>query len=368
METLTTPTSKVSADMRGNKPVMQVRNLRIHYETPKGAVIAVAGVSFDLYEGETLGLVGESGCGKSTTAYGILQLINPPGHIVEGSIKLDGQDLLKLSEREFRKLRWESLSLIPQGAMNALNPTMRVSAQIADVISTHEGRHSKEDMKKRILDLFKTVGLPGRIYDMYPHELSGGMKQRVCIAMAIALNPSVVIADEATSALDVVVQRVVAQTMLKVKEMLGVSMIMIGHDMGLMAQMVDRIAVMYAGNIVEIAPVRNLFKNPMHPYSQILIDSIPSLKEKKPLKITEGITHDPRNPPPGCIFQLRCPYVMDKCRTEKPPLRELQPRQNVACHLYEVDAGGKVNNIGNESLMANRNAGKVSSAGKVSNG
>jgi peptide/nickel transport system ATP-binding protein len=322
---------------------MQVRNLRIHYETPKGAVQAVAGVSFDLYEGETLGLVGESGCGKSTTAYGILQLINPPGHIVEGSsIILDNQDLLQLSEKEFRKLRWESLSLIPQGAMNALNPTMKISGQIADVIETHEGRQNKGKLKERILELFKTVGLPARIYEMYPHELSGGMKQRVCIAMAIALNPSVVIADEATSALDVVVQRVVAQTMLKVKEMLGVSMIMIGHDMGLMAQMVDRIAVMYAGNIVEIAPVRNLFKNPMHPYSQILIDSIPSLKERKPLKITEGITHDPRNPPPGCIFRLRCPFVMERCRSEKPLLRELQPMQNVACHLYEQDASGAV--------------------------
>jgi peptide/nickel transport system ATP-binding protein len=345
MSTLTTPAPKISADMRGKKPVMEVRNLRIHYDTPKGAVIAVAGVSFDLYEGETLGLVGESGCGKSTTAYGILQLINPPGRIVEGSIMLDGKDLLKLTERQFRQLRWESLSLIPQGAMNALNPTMKISKQIADVIETHEGRQGKDKLKKRILELFKTVGLPGRIYDMYPHELSGGMKQRVCIAMAIALNPSVVIADEATSALDVVVQRVVAQTMLKVKDLLGVSMIMIGHDMGLMAQMVDRIAVMYAGNIVEIAPVRNLFKNPMHPYSQILIDSIPSLKEKKPLKITEGITHDPRNPPPGCIFQLRCPFVMDKCRTQKPELRELQPRQKVACHLYEVDPLGKVSTV-----------------------
>jgi peptide/nickel transport system ATP-binding protein len=374
METLTTPSSKVSADMRGKKPIMEVRNLRIHYETPKGAVIAVAGISFDLYEGETLGLVGESGCGKSTTAYGILQLINPPGHIVEGSITLDGQDILKLSEREFRKLRWESLSLIPQGAMNALNPTMKISGQIADVIEAHEGRQNKAALKQRILELFKTVGLPGRIYDMYPHELSGGMKQRVCIAMAIALNPSVVIADEATSALDVVVQRVVAQTMLKVKEMLGVAMIMIGHDMGLMAQMVDRIAVMYAGNIVEIAPVRNIFKNPMHPYSKILIDSIPSLKEKKPLKITEGITHDPRNPPPGCIFQLRCPFVMEKCRTEKPVLRELEPRQNVACHLYEVDAFGKVSTIGNINLLGNINPlgnidpiAKVDPMGKVSN-
>jgi peptide/nickel transport system ATP-binding protein len=160
------------------------------------------------------------------------------------------------------------------------------------------------------------------------------MKQRVCIAMAIALNPAVIIADESTSALDVVVQRIVAQTMLQVKQALGVSMIMIGHDMGLMAQMVDRVAVMYAGKIVEIAPVRQLFAVPKHPYSQMLIESVPSLKERKPLKITEGITHDPRNPPPGCIFQLRCPFVMDECRVFEPPLREIESGQLVACHLY----------------------------------
>ncbi len=180
-------------------------------------------------------------------------------------------------------------------------------------------------MKTRILELLQWVGLPERIYNMYPHELSGGMKQRACIAMAIALNPAVIIADESTSALDVVVQRVVAQTMLKVKEAMGVSMIMIGHDMGLMAQMVDRIAVMYAGNIVEISSVADIFKNPGHPYTELLIDSVPSLKERKPLKITEGITHDPRNPPPGCIFQLRCPFVMDRCRSENPTSREIRP-------------------------------------------
>jgi oligopeptide/dipeptide ABC transporter ATP-binding protein len=189
------------------------------------------------------------------------------------------------------------------------------------------------------------VGLPGRVYELYPHELSGGMKQRVCIAMAIALNPTIVIADESTSALDVVVQRVVAQTLVKVKQALGVSMIMIGHDMGLMAQMVDRIAVMYAGKIVEIAPVESLFSSPKHPYSQLLIESVPSLKERKPLKITEGITHDPRNPPPGCIFQLRCPFVMDICRTETPPVLEVAPDQVVACHLYEESKAGSLINV-----------------------
>lgn len=178
------------------------------------------------------------------------------------------------------------------------------------------------------------VGLPSRVYDMYPHELSGGMKQRVCIAMAIVLDPTVVIADEPTSALDVIVQRIVAQTLLDIKDRLGVAMIMIGHDMGLMAQMADRIAVMYAGNLVEVAPVRTALKEPLHPYTQLLIESIPSIKERKPLKLTEGLTHDLRNPPPGCIFQFRCPHVMDHCRTVSPQQIEISPGHHVACHLF----------------------------------
>ncbi len=334
--------------MTENKnPVLKVHNLKVYYETPKGDVLAVDGIDFTLYEGETLGLVGESGCGKSTAAMGILQLITPPGRIVDGEVLLEGHNLLQMEDEALRAIRWVKLALIPQGAMNSLNPTMRVADQIKDAIIAHEGRKANEGIKERVLELLTMVGLPARIYDMYPHELSGGMKQRVCIAMAIALNPMVIIADESTSALDVVVQRVVAQTMLKVKQVLGVSMIMIGHDMGLMAQMVDRIAVMYAGKIVEIAPVRSIFAQPKHPYSQLLIDSVPSLKERKPLKITEGITHDPRNPPPGCIFQLRCPFVMDKCRSVPPPMQEVAPGQTVACHLYQETEDGSFVNVGN---------------------
>lgn len=328
-------------------PVLKVRDLRVYYETPKGDVLAVDGINFDLYEGETLGLVGESGCGKSTAAMGILQLVVPPGRIAGGEVLLEGHSLLGLPEAMLRSIRWIKLALIPQGAMNSLNPTMKVSEQIKDVIIAHEGKRARKDIRERILKLLSTVGLPGRVYDMYPHELSGGMKQRVCIAMAIALNPTIIIADEATSALDVVVQRIVAQTLLKVKQALGVSMIMIGHDMGLMAQMVDRIAVMYAGKIVEIAPVTDLFASPKHPYSQLLIESIPSLKERKPLKITEGITHDPRNPPPGCIFQLRCPFVMDICRAAAPPVLEVKPGQLVACHLYQENQQGSMVNVAN---------------------
>ena len=328
-------------ETRKQRKVLEVRNLRVHYETPTGDVIAVAGIDFDLYDGETLGLVGESGSGKSTAAYGILKLVQPPGRIVEGEVRLEGDELVAMPENEFRQIRWTKLSLIPQGAMNSLNPTMRVHKQISDAIEAHEGKQDKEKLRERVLELFREVGLPQRIYNMYPHELSGGMKQRVCIAMGVALHPVVVIADESTSALDVVVQRVVAQTMMRVKQVEGVSMIMIGHDMGLMAQMVDRIAVMYAGLLVEVAPVESLFSEPLHPYSQVLIESVPSLKERKPLKITEGITHDPRNPPPGCIFQLRCPHVMEHCRSVAPPLLERLPGHQVACHLYEENDGAK---------------------------
>jgi peptide/nickel transport system ATP-binding protein len=327
------PSRDGSLDSR--RVVLDVQDLRVHYATPRGDVIAVNGISFQVYEGETVGLVGESGCGKTTTAMAILRLVQPPGRIIGGRVMVEDTDLVSLNEKQLRQLRWVKLALIPQGAMNSLNPVMRIKDQIGDAITTHEGRLPADVLKQRILDLLNQVGLPARVYGMYPHELSGGMKQRVCVAMAIALNPPLIIADEPTSALDVVVQRVVAQTLLDVKQRLGVSMILIGHDMGLQAQLVDRIIVMYAGNIVEIAPVREAFKNPLHPYTQLLIASIPSIKERKPLKVTEGLTHDLRNPPPGCVFQFRCPHAREICRALKPQLREYGSGHLTACHIYE---------------------------------
>ncbi len=315
--------------------VLRVENLKVYYATPQGDVRAVDDVSFEVYRGEILGLVGESGCGKTTTALAILRLVQPPGRVVAGHIWMDGVDLLQMSEAEFRQWRWERIALIPQGAMNSLNPVLKIGEQIQDVIEDHEGRQPRKALKERILHLLHLVGLPSRVYDLYPHELSGGMKQRVCIAMAIALNPSLIIADEPTSALDVVVQRVVGETLIQVKEELGLSLILIGHDMGLMAQLADRVAVMYAGHLVEVAPVRALFKNPQHPYTQLLIEAIPSIKERKPLKVTEGLTHDLRHPPPGCIFHPRCPYVMEVCRQQRPTLTSVQPNHRVACFLYE---------------------------------
>ena len=314
--------------------VLEVKGLKVHYATPTGWVLAVDDVTFDLRERETLGIVGESGSGKTTAVSGVLRLVAPPGRIAAGQVLLNGTDLLALSEEEMRRFRWSRLSLIPQGAMNSLNPTMKVHAQIADVIETHEGRQRRAELRERIAGLLRNVGLPARVYGRYPHELSGGMKQRVCIAMAVALNPTVVIADEATSALDVVVQRVVAQTMAKVRDQLGTSMIMIGHDMGLMAQMVDRIAVMYSGKIVETAPVDEMFSRPTHPYSRILVGSVLSLSGKSTLRTAGGITHDPRTPPEGCIFRLRCPHANEGCRARQ-AMREIRPGVFAACHRTE---------------------------------
>ena len=326
--------------MRSAETVLEVDDLRVYYATPQGDVKACDGVSFDLRAGEILGLVGESGSGKSTATGGVLRTIGSPGRIVSGRVMLDGDDILGLDDEQMRRLRWDKLALIPQGAMNSLNPTMTISDQIADVIQTHEGRQPAAELRDRILSLFRNVGLPARIYSMYPHELSGGMKQRACIAMSIALDPKVIVADEATSALDVVVQRVVAQTMLKIKRELRVSFIMIGHDMGLMAQVVDRLAVMYSGQLLEIASVEDMFSAPAHPYSEILIDSVPTLTERKPMRINEGITHDPRNSPSGCIFRLRCPFAMPVCAETRPPMVEVRPDQLVACHLWQKDENG----------------------------
>lgn len=258
-------------------PVLDVADLRVSYDLPGGRFRAVDGVSFAIRKGEVFGLVGESGSGKTTTALAVLRLLKPPALIEAGRITLADLELTALSPAELRRIRWRRMSLVPQGAMSSLNPVMRIADQIADVIEAHEGRSSRRGLQERIAELLRSVGLPERVMRRYPHELSGGMKQRVCIAMAIALGPDLIVADEPTSALDVVVQRMVAETLLEVRQRLGASLLLIGHDMGLQAQLVDRLAVMYRGRLVEVAPVADIFANPVHPYTQLLIGSVPSI-------------------------------------------------------------------------------------------
>ncbi len=315
--------------------ILRVDNLRVHYRTPVGPVKAVEGVSFTLQSAQRLGLVGESGSGKSTIALSLLRLIKPPGVIEEGSIELDGVDLLTLSDEEMRRTRLVKISLVAQGAMNSLNPVKRIKEQIAIGLRDHGVEMSDHEFKRYLPDLLGRVGLRPSVAKMYPHELSGGMKQRVCIAIAISLKPRVIVADEPTSALDVVVQWQVIDTLRQVQADLGAAVIQIGHDMGLMAHSVDRIGVMYAGKLVELANVRDLFREPLHPYTQMLIASLPSLDGKDRLEGIPGSPPSLLNPPAGCPFHPRCPHVMPICKVQMPPLRELRPDHWAACHLYE---------------------------------
>ena len=314
--------------------VLRVSDLRVYYHTPQGPVKAVDGVSFALQESGRFGLVGESGSGKSTIALALMRLIRPPGRIEGGEVVLDGRNVLSLGEEQMRRLRLADIALVAQGAMNSLNPVLRIRDQILDAVRDHGIRRSKRTMEQRVADLLEQVGLTPEVADRFPHELSGGMKQRVCIAIAISLRPKVIIADEPTSALDVVVQRQVMETLGRVQEDLGASVMLVGHDMGLMAQFVDRLGVMYAGHLVEVAPVRDLFRKPLHPYTQLLIASLPSLERKGVFQGIPGLPPSLLNPPPGCPFHPRCPSAMEICTVENPPLREVDPDHWVACHLY----------------------------------
>jgi len=314
--------------------VLEVRDLRVYYHTPRGAVKAVDGVTFDVKAHERLGLVGESGSGKTTIALALMRLIRPPGRIEGGQVLVDGVDLLALSEDQMRQRRLATIAMVAQGAMNSLNPVTRVREQIADALYDHGLRLSKVELKTRIADLLQRVGLQPHVADLYPHELSGGMKQRVCIAIAISMQPKVIIADEPTSALDVVVQRQVMETLRNVQLDLGAAIILVGHDMGLMAQAVDRLGVMYAGTLSEVCDVRAIFEDPLHPYSQLLIASLPSLEKKGVFQGIPGLPPSLLSKPQGCPFRPRCPFAMPRCEEEEPRLTEVRPSRWVSCHLY----------------------------------
>ncbi len=301
------------------QPLLEIQDLHVSYNTSRGPKKAVNGVSFSLQPGETFGLVGESGSGKTTIANAILQLFGTAGQVDSGRILLNGVDLLSLNDEQLRRMRWSQIAMIPQGAMNSLNPVTKVKEQIQDAILAHEPDVRRADLRERIMELLRSVGLPDTAYEMFPHELSGGMKQRVCIAMSIVLGPKLIIADEPTSALDVVVQRIIAETLKDVQKRLGAAVILIGHDMGLQAQMVDRLGIMYQGRMVEIGPVRAIFKEPHHDYTRRLIASIPSVKKTttlaQRLQASAAKNHE----------EDVSDYALDAVLVHIPPLREVGP-------------------------------------------
>jgi len=315
--------------------LLEIKNLRTYFYVPAGTVKAVDGVDLYLKSGVKMGLVGESGSGKTTIALSLMRLIKPPG-TVEGEIWLDGTELVKLSEESMRQMRLSQLSYMPQGAMNSLNPVTRIETQLVDGMVDHGVPYSKQELTLRVKELLEAVELPDRVARMYPHELSGGMKQRVCLAIAISLGPKLLIADEPTSALDVVIQRQVMETITGLVNDLNLSMILIGHDMGLMAQSVDRLAVMYAGKMFEVGEVADLFANPMNPYTRVLIDSLPILGNRGVFKGIPGTPPSLINRPSGCPFHDRCPERIGAiCDEKMPELIEVEPGRWVFCHLYQ---------------------------------
>lgn len=317
-------------------PLLEVNDLTMHYQTMRGWVQAVDDVSFALEEKQSLGLAGESGCGKTSAALSILKLLPWNAKIMEGSINLEGKNILKLSEAEFRtQIRWKKVSMIFQGAMNALHPTYTVGHQIAEAILKHE-KVTKEEALQRAKKLIELVGMESSKTQRYPHELSGGMKQRAVTAMALACNPVLVIADEPTTALDVIVQAQVLKVMKELRSRLAVAMIVISHDLSLIAETCDHTAIMYAGKIVEKGSTVQIYKEPLHPYTTKLISAFPSvLGPKMELSSIHGFPPDLLKPPTGCRFHPRCEYAMEICRREQPELMEAQSGGHmVACFLH----------------------------------
>jgi peptide/nickel transport system ATP-binding protein len=317
---------------------LQVRNLTVTYETDSGPVRAVHATSFDVAPGERLGVVGESGSGKTTTALALMQMLHPPGRCDAGSAVVDGIDLLALSPREMRQHRLRTISYIPQGAMNSLNPVLRVERQMRNAVIDHGVALRRGALRDLCATAMAGVNLDAQVLRRYPHELSGGMKQRVCIAMGMLLRPKVIVADEPTSALDVVSQRLVMETLGRQQQQTNAALILIGHDIGLMAQFVHRLAVMYAGRLVETGSIRDVLTRPRHPYTRALISSIPKLQQRGVLGGIPGVTPSLRQLPPGCAFHPRCSAAFDRCLVERPMLDGGIGEHRAACHLGQAAA------------------------------
>ena len=322
------------------EPLLDVRNLRTHFFSRAGAVRAVDGVSFSLDRGEILGLVGESGCGKSVSSLSVMRLVDRPGRIVSGEILFEGRDLLGLSKEEMRRLRGNRLAMIFQEPTSSMNPVFTAGSQIAEAILVHE-RVSRKAARERVLRLMQLVGIPDpeRRFRQFPHQFSGGMLQRMMVAMALACNPSVLIADEPVTALDVTIQAQILDLIKALRDQTGASILLITHDMGVVAETCDRVAVMYLGKIVETGPLVSIFEAPKHPYTVGLFASIPRLEETVEwLQPIPGTVPSPLNLPTGCRFASRCPHAMPVCAQAEPPMLEIAPGHQVACFLYE--AGG----------------------------
>ena len=312
--------------------LLEVEGLKVYYTTRRGVVKAVDDVSFTLEQGHHLGLIGESGCGKTTTGRAIIRVLPRNARIVDGAIRFKGRDLLQLNEGEMRQMRWREIATIPQSSMHALDPVYRVGDQLMEVLCDRGG-YSRTEARERARELFALVGLDVNRLDYYPHEFSGGMKQRAVIAMALALNPSLIIADEPVTALDVIVQHQILQTFRELQERLALSVIMITHDISVVAQTCDQVAVMYAGKIVERGSVEQIFRSPFHPYTLGLENAFPNLVHPRDVLVSiEGFPPDLVTPPRGCRFNTRCPFAIEACFEQEPALQEVEPGHYVACH------------------------------------
>lgn len=327
--------------------LLRVNNLTTRLETARGTFNAVDGISFELVAGETVALVGESGCGKSLTALSIMGLVpSPPGRVIAGEILFEGADLLLKSERQMQAVRGKDIAMIFQEPMTSLNPLLRIGEQLIEGICLHEGAN-RSQARQRALELLRLVGIssPDSRLQEYPHQLSGGMRQRVMIAIALACSPQLLIADEPTTALDVTIQAQILHLMQDLQERLGTAILLITHDLGVVAKMADRVLVMYLGRIVENAPVREIYRRPLHPYTQGLLNSIPNITERsKRLQQIEGMVPNPAQRPVGCRFSDRCPYAKARCHEEEPELERLPDSRQVACWFpLETSEGGLEN-------------------------
>lgn len=322
-----------------SEKMLQVKNLKTYYYTEEGVIPAVDGLDFEVEQGETFAIVGESGCGKSVTSLSILRLVpSPPGRILEGEILYNGEDLLKKTEKQMREIRGNEISMVFQEPMTSLNPVFTVGRQIGESFMYHQNMGKKEAHEKAI-EMLRLVGIPTpeKVVDDYPHQLSGGMRQRVMIAMALACNPRLLIADEPTTALDVTIQAQILRLLKKLKEKTGTSIILITHDLGIVAQIAQRVMVMYSGQAVESCDVRTIYKNPLHPYTTGLLASIPKLTDDdlEELPSIPGMVPSPGELPEGCRFAPRCAKCGKRCLKEKPELKEAEPGHKVRCFLYD---------------------------------